>query len=254
VVPRPAVGSRTAGAAWRALAGRCASPLALALALAACDPCFGTAACIEPTVQAEGRLIWLLDGSPAEGVGVEFRPESGSVVMDTLRGISDAEGVFRLIGSSPRAGEVVGTLVFSPPAPYPQFVYGVAGVRVPTTRVRGNPAFVGSWGVGPLRTDPHISYVGELFYRDTGERAERVEVEFRRTGGIAVAPDTFTVHSDVNGRFPLFMTPIGEGEVEGEFEVRPPAPYPAFTVSGVRMQTLIGKDDIRLVGVWAIDR
>lgn len=223
------------------------------LALVACDPCFGTNACIEPTINAEGALIWLVDGTAASGVLVEFRPDASSVETDTLRGTSNGDGIFRLTGRGRQSGQVTGTLVFHPPDPYPQFVFSVPGVRVTTTQVRGNPTYLGNWGVGPVRTDPHISYVGELFFSDTGERAVGVQVEFRRTGGIAVRPDTFTVQSNSQGRVPLFMKPQGEGEVEGELEIRSPEPYQPFTLTGVRMQTLVGKDDIRLVGVWAIE-
>jgi hypothetical protein len=201
----------------------------------------------------EGQLIWLLDGSRASGVGVELWPDPGSVVTDTLRVRSNGEGIFRIRVGAPRDGEVAGTLVFFPPEPYHQFVFGVPGIRVRTTRVRGSPSHVGNWGVGPVRTDPHISYVGELFFADSGQRAADVEVQFRRTGGIGARPDTFTVRSNDQGRFPLFTKPIGEGELVGELEVRPSPPYRTFTIPEVRLQTLIGKDDIRLIGVWAIE-
>jgi hypothetical protein len=224
------------------------------LLLAGCDPCFGTNACIDPVINAEGRLIWLVDGSAAAGVLVEFRPDPNSSVTEMLSGVSNGDGLFRLTAPAREAGQLTGTLVFHPPDPYPQFVFSVPGVRVYTTQVRGDPTHVGNWGVGPVRTEPHISYVGELFFGDSGERAADVEVEFRRTGGIAVRPDTFTVRSNAQGRVPFFMEPVGEGEVEGEIEVRPPDPYQPLTVTGLRMQTLIGKDDIRLIGVWSIER
>lgn len=200
-------------------------------------------------------MIWHLTGEPASGVRVQFIPTSDAgVPFDTLATYSDAEGIFEL--SAPASGErvVQGRLLFQPPAPYNHFLFAVDGVHLETTRVRGDARNLGMWGVGPLPTEPHISYVGGLYYRDTGQPAEGVEVEFRRTGGIAVEPDTFVVVSGENGRFPLLMDPAEQGAVIGEILVRPPAPYKAFKVAEVRIPTLLGKDDLRLLGTWGIDR
>jgi hypothetical protein len=221
--------------------------------VAGCDPCFGTGACTDPHLAAEGRLIWHLDGSPGSGVAVEFRPESGSA--DTLRAYSNATGQFRLTGPRRTAGQVVGTLVFFPPEPFSQFFFGVPGVVVPTTTVRGDSRFLGTWGVGPIRTDPHISYVGELWYRDTGARAEGVEVEFRRTGGISVMPETLMVRSGADGRFVILLevVPATAGELIGELHIRPSAPYKELTVTELRMTALFGLGDSRFLGVWTLE-
>jgi hypothetical protein len=179
----------------RAIRRAALSAVALAAVIpAGCDPCFGTTACGDPRIDAEGTLIWHIDGAPAQGVRVEFRPDGPtSFPLDTLRAESDAAGRFRFSAPASGTGTVDGTIVFHPPEPYPHFVFGVAGIRIAPLRVSGDRQFLGSWGVGPLPGPPHISYVGELFYAATGERAEGIEVEFRRSGGIAVVPDTFVV-------------------------------------------------------------
>jgi len=166
---------------------------------------------------------------------------------------SDVHGRFRFEAGTGVAGEVRGTLAFFPPQPYNHFPFYVEGISISTTRVRGDSRRIGYWGVGPLPAPPHLSYVGEVYFRDSGERAGGVEVEFRRTGGVAVQPDTFTIVSGADGRFPLFMTPSGAGEVIGEIRVNAPAPYRAFTVP-LSLQTLRGAGEVRLAGVWALSR
>jgi hypothetical protein len=220
----------------------------------ACDPCFGTTACVAPHLAADGTLIWHLDGSPASGVRVEFRRTGGLELSDTiLVTTSDVHGRFRHETETATAGEVHGTLAFFPPEPYDHFPFYVEGVTISTTRVRGESRRLGYWGVGPLPAPPHLSYVGELYFRDTNARAEGVEVQFRRTGGVAVHPDTFSVVSGADGRFPLFLTPSGAGEVLGEIRVNAPSPYRSFTVP-LRLETLRGAGEVRLVGVWALSR
>jgi hypothetical protein len=226
----------------------------LLLVAPACDPCFGTTACVAPHLAADGTLIWHLDGSPATGVRVEFRRTGGlSLPDDVLVSRTDVYGRFRYEAQTGAAGEVHGTLAFFPPEPYDHFPFYVEGVTISTTRVRGESRRLGYWGVGPLPAPPHLSYVGELYFRDTNARAEGVEIQFRRTGGVSVHPDTFTVVSGSDGRFPLFMTPSGPGEVLGEIRVNAPAPYRSFAAP-VRMETLRGAGETRLVGVWGLSR
>jgi hypothetical protein len=247
------------GRVWRRVCRRNAHAsvlsLLLPLLLTACDPCFGTTACVEPHISYEGRVIWHLTGKPAEGVRVQFLPSGiAGDSMDTVSALSDEQGSFVIRMNAPDDGEVRGSLVFHPPPPYEHFPFAVHGIRMTTSTVRGDARNLGLWGVGPLRVAPHISYVGEIFYTDTKKPAAGVEVEFRRTGGITVEPDTFVVRSNDAGRFPLFMTPQGEGEVTGDLLIRPPEPSRALVIRGVRLATLIGGNDIRLIGVWGIER
>lgn len=232
------------------------SPFVLLL-VAACDPCFGTTACTDPHISGQGYVIEHLTGGPATGTRVEFRPESGVFVdPDTIWTEVDENGIFTIQMDATGPGEVTGTMVLHPAAPYHHFVFNVGRVRIPTTDIRGEVQLLGVWGVGPLRGPPHISYVGELFYLDTDERAEGIEVEFRRTGGIAVEPDTFVVTSNEQGRFPLFMHPVSgsEGHVIGDLYIRPPAPYQPQVIEGVEMETTVGRGFIRLLGVWGVER
>jgi hypothetical protein len=225
----------------------------VALPLVACDPCAGTLACHDPGFRAEGQLFWHLDGEPAGDVHVTFIRTGGAELgSDTLVTTSNAAGIFRLAARSTGNGSVEGQLIFQPPAPHDGHVFGVPGVRLDPRRTRADAQPLGIWGVGPFRSAPHISYLGELFYVDMGERAAGVEVEFQRTAGIMVRPDTFVVESDASGRFPLVMTPEQEGEVVGRLLIRPPAPHPTLTVTDLRLQTIITANEVRLAGVWGI--
>lgn len=225
---------------------------------AGCDRCFGTDACVDPHVSAQGRLFWHLDEERAEGVRVEFIPEEGVFASsEPVVGFSDENGVFTLELEATGPGEVVGRLSFQPPFPYEHFGFDAGRVRIPTVDVRGDAQELGVWGVGPLPGPPHISYVGELWFADTNELAVGVDVEFRRTGGLAVVPDTFAVFTGENGRFPLLMRPATRGEegvVIGDIHVRPPAPYQPLVISGVRMETTIAQNHLRLLGIWRIER
>ncbi len=224
------------------------------MSAAACDPCAGTGACADPYLSAQGRVIWHLSGEFAEGVRVEFRPASGGDSIAPATAVSGENGVFTFDMPASGAAPVSGDLVFFPPAPFEGFVFNAGRVTIAPIRVRADVRALGLYGVGPLPGPPHISYVGELRYADSGERAAGVEVEFRRTGGIPVRPDTTIVRTDQFGRFPLFLEPVPrqDGEVTGTILVRPRAPYEAFTIPEVRMPTRRGVNDIRLLGVWEI--
>jgi hypothetical protein len=225
------------------------------IAVTGCDPCFGTSACVDPRFDASGHLVWHLTGEPAADVEVTFLPAQGSSLVSTVARVrSSRDGVFRFEIPSDRGGDVLGMLIFRPPEPYAFHGFEVTDVRLATTSVRGNPQHLGTWGVGPLPGPPHVSYVGELWFDDTNVRAVGVEVEFRRTGGIGVQPDTFVVTTDELGRFPLLMTTDEAGEVVGDILVRAPPPYRSLELVGLRMATLIGINESRLIGVWRLTR
>jgi hypothetical protein len=249
---------RTASAVIRTVAAMLtrACGIGLLLLAAACDPCFGTFSCTDERISAEGRLIWHLSGDDAAGVEVRFFRTGGAALAggDTLYALSREDGTFHIEGRAAGAGPVEGTLLFRPPSPYEAFLFAVPGVSVSAVRTRGDVRFLGIWGVGPLRGARHLSYVGEVRDAADGGALAGVEVEFRRTGGIMVQPDTFRVVSAGDGRFPLLMVPAADGEVIGELWIRPPPPWQVKHVPELRLQTLTGVDDIRLAGVWRVER
>ncbi|HET8655703.1 MAG TPA: hypothetical protein VFL93_09340 [Longimicrobiaceae bacterium] len=233
----------------------CLVLLLLLLPLAACDPCFGTNACTGTHVDASGRLFWHLDDSPAAGTRVIFHQTGGDLVLpDSLVAVADENGVFHLRADVPKPGEAVGTLTFRPPEPWKGWDWGVSGVRFTTADVRGDMRYLGLWGVGPIRTDPHVSCVAEIFYEDTGERAVGVAVEFHRTGGLSAEPDTIREVSNEVGRFPLFMSVPGAGDVVGDLIVHAEPPYRPLVVHDVHLPTTVARDYVQLIGVWGIER
>lgn len=204
------------------------------LLLAACDPCSGLGACEAPQVRYAGTVSKRFPGGPAEGVRVEFA-RTGGVELEpgALEGRADAAGEFILQGRARAEGEVVGTLSFFPPEPIPPV--RIEGVRLATSRAPGELRKLGDWKV-PY---PYLNYQVELRHLATGKPAAGVEVEFRRTGGIPVYPDTFRVTADERGFVLLRPRTSMVGEVVGELEVFPLPPYRAFTVPSVRLATFV---------------
>lgn len=227
----------------------------LAGGLTACDPCFGTLDCrVEPRIVAEGQLVVLMTGTPAEGVLVEF-VQTGAVdgVPDTLVATTDSEGRFRFEHPAPGREPIHGKLVFHPPAPIAKYAYSVEGVTIVPTDIRGDKRFLGTWGVGPIRVDPRIYHVGELFDRATGGAPPAgTKVEFRQTGGVELTRSSVTVTPDATGRFLLNVRAKEEGAVEGFLVVRPPAPFDPDTVRGLRLETTVARDSVAFLGRWGV--
>lgn len=175
------------------------------------------------------------------GGAVEFRRTGGiQIDPDTVRTQTTSDGRFFL---SPRAlepGEVVGDLTV-----LWKRHYTIRGVRIRTTHLAGATGVGGVWSLGSS-----LQYVGEIVHRATGEKAAGVEVEFRRTGGIATSPESFVATTDAGGRFPFKITPLEEGTVKAELVVRLPAPHQAVTIP-VEISTF-DTDEVRLAGVWSV--
>src|SRR5690606_2664200 len=135
---------------------------------------------------------------------------TGGVATDPARfsATSGADGLFHLVAPvvGAASGAVVGSVTVRPPAPASPFT--VEGVRLPVTTFESDHQYLGRWGVGG-----GLTYQGELNWADTYTHAAGIEVEFRRTGGIAVEPGTFTVVTGTDGRFTLRPKTTQAGEV-----------------------------------------
>ncbi|HEX2187623.1 MAG TPA: hypothetical protein VHG51_01935 [Longimicrobiaceae bacterium] len=202
-------------------------------ATAACDPCAGVGTCVAPQVRYTGTVTTLFPDYPARGVPVEF-VRTGGVSLDdpTLTAVSDSAGRFVLEGRAADEGTVVGRLVFHPPAPIAPVT--IENVSMTTARAPGELRLLGTWMV----QYPFFAYKGELFHRNNGRPpAKGMEVEFRRTGGIRIIPETFVVKSDSLGRFDLRPQTTTNGEVVGDLTVRLLPPYEPYVVRGLRLST-----------------
>ncbi|HEV2733681.1 MAG TPA: hypothetical protein VGV85_02545 [Longimicrobiaceae bacterium] len=201
---------------------------------AACDPCAGIGTCVEPQLRYTGVVTSLLPDYPAREVRVEFVRRSGVGLADTrITAVSDSAGVFVLEGRAQAEGTVTGDLVFYPPSPIAPVTIG--GVEMSTARAPGELRRLGTWRI----EYPFFAYKGVLFHRNNGQPPARgIEVEFRRTGGIPVFPDTFTVVADSLGRFDLKPKSTVTGEVTGDLAVRLLPPFQPYVIRGIRLSTM----------------
>ena len=235
---------------------RFAPPLALAfllLSVAACDPCAGVSLCSgQRSIRYQGEVTLRFLGGAAEGIQVEFVRTGGvGLDRDTIRTETNALGSFSLEAEADGAGEVVGELILYPPGSTGSGPISL--VRIPMSLATGRSASDVRY-LGPFSV-PHLYFgaYGELFYRGgplyatEGVFARNVEVEFRRTGGIRVEPDTFVVRSNGAAQFPLEPQPLEVGEVVFDLLIRPPAPYQSFSVSNVRMSARFAEPSNRVL-------
>jgi hypothetical protein len=97
-------------------------------------------------------MLWWRDSQPAAAVRIEFFPdaESGLDLSAPIIAHTDQSGTFRLSFSAPGREEVTGSMLVYPPPPYEQGAYGVGGLRIRQSRVRGDAQYLGWWGVGPI--------------------------------------------------------------------------------------------------------
>lgn len=171
---------------------------------------------------------------PAQAVAVDFIRTGGAVLRsDTLRAVSDDNGRFEIIGEAESEGSVVGDLVFYLAEPIGAARF--AGVTLQTSRAGGNLLYAGKWEI-PY---PHLPYEASFYHRGSGRPAAGVEVEFRRTGGIAVEPDTFRVTTDIWGAVKLRPETQSVGELVGEIEVFPTPPHRPYVIRNLRMPTFL---------------
>lgn len=207
--------------------------LLLLVLTAACDPCAGIGACAAPQLRYTGIVTTLFPDYPARDVRVEFVRRAGVGLDDArLTAVSDSAGVFVLEGRAQGEGTVTGDLVFYPPAPIAPVT--ITGVEMSTARAPGELRRLGTWMV----QYPFFAYKGALFHRNDGQPPARgIEVEFRRTGGIPIQPDTFTVLSDERGHFDLRPKTSVSGEVVGDVTVHLLPPYQPYVIRGIRLST-----------------
>jgi hypothetical protein len=191
-----------------------------------------------------GEIYYRGTGARSAGIQVKFQRTGGILVdRDSFVTSTGSDGRFPFLTTPLADGELVGRLIIRPPAlALPETLQTL---RVPTVDT-DQLLLLGVWGYGQ-----QILYAGELFLRGTGMPAVGLEVEFRRTGGIAISPETLVVHTDATGRFPLAPSNSADGEVVGTLVVRLPAPLAPDTIAGVHLATF-ASDEMRFLGRWGV--
>lgn len=123
----------------------------------------------------------------------------------------------------------------------------IRGVRF-TSRNSDEQILLGPRSVG--RWFPQFGIVRD---RDTDQPITGAQISFRRTAGIAIQPDPFSIAVNADGSFPIRPQPLGDGEVVGDLTISPPAPYRDTVITGLRLQTSMD-DTLRFIGVWRLLR
>lgn len=91
-------------------------------------------------------------------------------------------------------------------------------------------------GTANCSTAPRVSYSGRTVVYRENRPIGGVTLEFARTGGAELTGGRLVATSDGDGWFRLVGEVAGEGDVVGDLTVRPPAPFGAYTVPGVRLR------------------
>ena len=218
--------------------------------MGACDPCTGPGSCVAPQVRYEGILTRGVglgrQGPPADGIKVKFVPTGGNRLReDTLFATSNSDGRFILEGEAEGEGVTTGELIIYPPAPIAPVRIG--GLRMATSRGVGDLHGLGEWRI-PF---PYLAYQFHVYYRANGEPARGIEVEFRRTGGIPIKPDSARMTVDERG-YVILRPDIGaQGTLTGDLTVYPLPPRQPFTVRGLRLATVTEErhDSVFQIGI-----
>ena len=195
------------------------------LAQVACDPCSGVSGCkAAPHVGIAGQLLNDTTGRPERGATMDFVRVGGTALeSDSLRTTTDADGLFGFDVVASDTGGVTADIVVRPRSGPG---YRARGVRIPTT-TRGGDVFA----LPPWSSKPHVGDFGEVFRRGgANEVVPSVNIEFRRTGGVAfrdLPSGVYNTTTSASGFFALFgdqLSPIDAGEVVGDLTIFLPTP------------------------------
>lgn len=181
-------------------------------------------------VRRTGLQFYLSDGSTPSAYSAST-DGTGRVVL------------FDVNAHAPTLGTVTGDVVAHLPAPFAPDT--VRGVTLASTYRLGVATKILRLGVGPS-----LLYVGEIHERRNDKPAPGVRVTFRRSGGVASEPTTFTTVTDAGGRFLFPLRPLGEGSLTGELDLVPQLG------SAVTMKNLVLRphrdDGTGFYGVWNV--
>lgn len=179
-----------------------------------------------------------LGGVTVASATVTFR-RTGGIAADpeVIQTVTDIGGRFALAPRVTGNGVLEGTLTVAGPGLARTFQQPVRiSTRYQDELVRD---------VTVVNIGGGIYWAGEVYRRVTNEHVAGLQVDFARTGGIAVSPDQFTTTTNAIGLFAIQPAALGEGELTGTVTVHPPAPWSTIVVPGVRVFTL-ESDSVRL--------
>ncbi len=199
---------------------------------------------VGPSLEYQGELLSRARNTPVAGAQVQFRRTGGvAVTVPTFTTVSDANGRFNISTRPLASGILEGELIFTAPAPaLPETLQ----VKLPTFEADGGRLF------GVFRAGAYFPAFGIVQVGGAGVAG--VSVDVTRVSGAGFQPSTFTVVSRDGGIFPLQPIPTSLGDALVDITFRPPAPYAALTVRGVRITAVARDEPDRLAGVWELQR
>ena len=132
----------------------------------------------------------------------------------------------------------------------------VAGVRL--------PGVLGLCALMAVACDPcsgtmacgdslDVSASGQLIEFRSGKGVGGVALVFRRTGGIEITDPERTVTTDGDGWYSYRVGAREHGSVTLSITVRPPSPYPEYTVEDVALSSSSVKGEGRPLGRWVVN-
>ena len=208
----------------------------------ACDPCSGTAQCVNGTyLAADGQIVDAGSGRGVDGVRIDVTRRGGILVdRDSVSTVTANDGHWRVQFDPASGGNLdVDVNVTAPTGAS----YRVRDLRLRTTERGGEGNLLDRWVANPF-----FANAAELFVRGTtDDRVVGASIEFRRTGGIdLLGPGVVNgvVHSstDFAGRVNLFSP--GEdgvftsavGDVVGDLTVKR-SPSDSTVVTGLHIRS-----------------
>ena len=142
-----------------------------------------------------------------DGVYTSTTDFAGRVRLFTVNGA----GVF-----TNALGDVIGDLIIHLSATDSSIVRGL--------HVAASHVFRPTPSILRLGAGASLDFPFELYNRVNGARFAGVQVDFQRTGGVALTVPAFTMVSSTSGRIAFTSVPLAEGAVEGRLIFRAPSP------------------------------
>jgi hypothetical protein len=159
----------------------------------------------------------------------------------TISTSTDPNGLFLLAPAAAQGGTLEGVLTISAPGLPRSFQIPV---RIDTRYQDVDPHDVTVVNVGAA-----LLWVGEVHRRATNLVLPGIQVDFQRTGGIAIDPPQFTSTTNESGLVALQPTPLAEGELIGTVTIHPPGHAAPVVIPDVHIHTA-ADDSVRLAGLW----
>lgn len=187
-----------------------------------------------------GQVFFRGTGRHVQGVGVKWTRTGGiAATPATLTTTTDSSGYFLIDLSTSSSGTVTGNLVLTPPSgpvtTYPNI--SLATYDSVAGRYLGNFGYGQQW-----------AWVVELWRNDSLKPAPGTTVAFRRTGGLAISPDSVTFVTRADGRFTLQASITDTGAVKGDLIVTPKT-GPARIIPGLQFHSY-ASDAVPFAGVY----